>query len=55
MSSLLYGSMSIHEYEAFGGDGAGAAGWISNSQVTKRQGQDERRTAALDPLPLPAE
>ena len=40
----------IYKYEALGSHGAGATGWISSSQVTKRQGQDERRTAALDPL-----
>ena len=44
------GQQEIHEYEALGSHGAGATGWISSSQVTKRQGQDKRRTAALDPL-----
>ena len=44
------GQQEIHEHEASGGDGAGAAGWVSSSQATKRQGQDERRTAALDSL-----
>ena len=44
------GLQEIHEHEASGGDGAGAAGRVSSSQVTKRQGQDKRRTAALDPL-----
>ena len=44
------GQQEIHEYEAFGGDGAGASGRVSSSQVTKRQGQDTRRTAALDTL-----
>ena len=44
------GLQEIHEHEASGGDGAGTAGRVSSSQVTKRQGQDKRRTAALDPL-----
>ena len=44
------GQQEVHEHEASGGDGAGAAGRVSSSQVTKRQGQDTRPTAALDPL-----
>ena len=44
------GQQEVHEYEAPGGDGAGTAGWVSSSHATKRQGQDTRRTAALDPL-----
>ena len=44
------GQQEIHEHEAPGDHGTGDAGCIGSSQVTNGQGQDERRTAALDPL-----
>lgn len=44
------GQQEIHEHEAPEDHGTGDAGCIGSSQVTNGQGQDERRTAALDPL-----
>ena len=53
IKELVHDSVEETLNEESGGDGAGAAGWVSSSQVTKSQGQDKRRTATFDPVLCP--